>query len=78
MRTDMNRIHREVHLLQEVEEEVQVNLEEEEEKDHVEEEEEETDLEKNKDQTVIIVTNLFILRRIVMQNCVIWNIKVSI
>ena len=71
---DINIIHRGVHLLQEAEEEVQVSLEEEEEKDLVEEEEEEMDLEQDKDHIVIIVTILVILRKIVLQNYVIWNI----
>jgi hypothetical protein len=67
-----------VHLLQEAEEEVQVSSEEDAKKDLVEEEEEEMDLEKDKDRDVIIVTNLVILRKILMQNCVIMNIKVLI
>jgi hypothetical protein len=69
-------MHREVHILQEAKEEFQVSSEEEVEKDIVEEEE--MDLEKDKDYSVIIVTNLVILRKFVMQNCVIWNIKVPI
>jgi hypothetical protein len=44
----------------------------------MEEEEVEKDLEKDKDHNVIIVINLIILKRIVMQNCEIWNIKLSI
>jgi hypothetical protein len=67
-----------MHPPQEEEEEVQVSSEEEAEKDLVEEEEEEMDLEKDKDHNVIIVINLVILKKIVMQNCEIWNIKVPI
>jgi superfamily I DNA and/or RNA helicase len=59
-------------------EEVQIGSEEEVEKDLVEEEEEEMDLEQDKDHIVIIVTILVILRKIVLQNYVIWNIKVPI
>ena len=76
IRTDINKIHREAYLLQEAEEEFQVSLEEEAEKDLVEEED--MDLEKGNNHIVIIVTNLVILRKIVMKNCVIMNIKVPI
>jgi hypothetical protein len=65
-----------MHLPQEEEEEVQVSSEEEAEKDLVEEEE--TILEKDKAYSVNIVTSLVILKRIVMQHCEIWNIKVAI
>jgi hypothetical protein len=66
-----------MHPPQEEEEEVQVNLEEEAERDLMEEEAEGMDLKKDKDQSVIFVINLFILKNIVMQNCEIWNIKVQ-
>jgi hypothetical protein len=71
-------IIKEMHPPQEEEEEVQVSLEEEAERDLIEEEAEGMDLEKYKDQSVIIFINLFILKNIVIQNCEIWNIKVSI
>jgi hypothetical protein len=64
IRIDINIIHiisiKEMHPLQEAEEEVQVNLEEEAEKDLMEEEEEEMGLEKDMEYNVIIVIDLVI------------------
>jgi hypothetical protein len=73
-----HKIIKEMHPLQEAEEEVQVSSEEEAEKDLMEEEEAKMDLEKDKDHNVIIVINLVILKKIVLQNCEIWNIKLPI
>jgi len=70
IKTEINKIHKEMHLLREVEAGIPVSLEEEAEMDLAEEDKEEMEAEMGEeveDHNVIIAKNLAILKEIVMQ-----------
>lgn len=81
IKTEINKVHKEMHHLQEVEAGIPVTLEEEVEMDLAEEgkEEMEAEIEEEvEDHSVIIAKNLAILKEIVIQKCEIQSKKVLI